>query len=414
MKRIEIQSVERIIDNNGIKIQYTISVFDGTAVGHTSKLWYQFSNEYESFITEELCDSVVVSILNTAVKEQYNIVSDLPISESLYFRLTTQLIPKVAKSFAVEEISIRAPLSAIQYSPYAVATGISCGVDSFTTLYEYTDACKIDDYCLTHLTYFQNGAHHSGHVGHGSLAEELFDNQLKDISEFCKKYGFPLIVVRSNIDECMYTLFKEDDFQKVHTYRNAGFVLLLQKLVRTYYYSSAGFSDIKISTEDSAHYDAILLPNVSTDSTVFYSSNKMLTRLEKTKLISQYEPSYDNLLVCYRSGKNCCTCLKCVRTMITLDFLGVLDKYSNSFDVDYYRKHRGWYLSKLCMQRKYSFLMEELYQYAISQGIHIPFSCRIKGDFLRFARWMYVHLFEPCHISFTDTLATRFIEQGKK
>ncbi|MCF8261482.1 MAG: hypothetical protein K9J12_11965 [Melioribacteraceae bacterium] len=55
------------------------------------------------------------------------------------------------------------------------------------------------------------------------------------------------------------------------------------------------------------------------------------TRLEKLKVISKNEFALNNLRVCFAKKENqkefnCCTCEKCVRTMIGLHALGVLEK----------------------------------------------------------------------------------------
>jgi hypothetical protein len=57
-----------------------------------------------------------------------------------------------------------------------------------------------------------------------------------------------------------------------------------------------------------------------------------LSRLEKTRMVSAWAPALQNLRVCndaklYQPGRlNCGKCEKCIRTMLTLKALGVLDK----------------------------------------------------------------------------------------
>ena len=62
-----------------------------------------------------------------------------------------------------------------------------------------------------------------------------------------------------------------------------------------------------------------------------------LTRMEKTAVLSRWEETYSALRVCFektsitndsQSIVNCCRCEKCIRTMISLDMLGALSKYS--------------------------------------------------------------------------------------
>ena len=58
-----------------------------------------------------------------------------------------------------------------------------------------------------------------------------------------------------------------------------------------------------------------------------------LSRLDKTRLIADWDVALDNIRVCGSNwpGKNCGHCEKCVRTMLSLLALGVLDK-TKAFD----------------------------------------------------------------------------------
>lgn len=390
IKKIFINSVIRKCDNDRTKIEYNIS----TSLGEDFTLWYEVDEKYMSALSEEISDGVIVTLLPYAVRGGYDIVSKLPISETLFFRLTSQLIPILKDGLNnAYETKIVADRVICHFNSYAVASGISCGVDSFTTLFEYTEDCEMKSYQLTHLTYFENGAHHLNVNGHCEKKRELFEKQCTRIKKFCDRYGYELIVVRSNLDDFLIDCFGPEPFQNTHTYRNAGFVLLLQKLIKTYFYSTASEcgSDIRIELDDPAHYEKILLPYISTNNTEFYNSNKQMTRLEKTQYISEFNQTYDNLLVCYRNENNCGRCLKCIRTLLTLDFIGKLKEYSGSFDIDYYQKNRTWYLTRLCMGKKYNPFMKELYEYSKEKHINIPLRCKAKGSILALLRYIYIY-----------------------
>ena len=69
-----------------------------------------------------------------------------------------------------------------------------------------------------------------------------------------------------------------------------------------------------------------------------------MSRIEKVRLISDFEQSYDWLLVCWLQIPNCGKCGKCIRTMLELDFVGKLERYRTCFDLDEYFKNRDKYL----------------------------------------------------------------------
>ena len=97
-----------------------------------------------------------------------------------------------------------------------------------------------------------------------------------------------------------------------------------------------------------------------------------MTRIQKTEFISQFADTYNNLHVCWHNSDNCGRCNKCVRTLVTMDILGVLDKYSESFDTEYYLKNRKTYITEVIMLRKVDELYMEIYKYMLETGFKIP------------------------------------------
>lgn len=366
--------------DNTVGVEYSITKeHDGVIKKYVLK--YQFEKEYADYICSETADGVVVTLLPYAIRAQYQIESKLPVTEELYYRLQYQLIPQLTLCAGIaKEISISCDTVKPDWNPTAVATAMSCGVDSFATLFENLEKCS-DDYRITHLTFFENGAHHSGVIGHSKKEEKVFNKQLEWVKKYCDDYGRKLITVRSNLDELLSKLFWNDSYDRTHTYRNAGFVLLLQKLIKIYYYSPGhNVDDFKCSlTKDSALYERLILPNVSTRHTCFYNSNCSMTRLEKIRYISAFKETYDNLLVCY-AGNNCGKCLKCRRTLLELYVTGNLDKYSHCFDTAFFKQHLQQHLIWLLSKRHDDPLMQQIIACAKANGIPLPWYYYMAGD----------------------------------
>ena len=87
---------------------------------------------------------------------------------------------------------------------------------------------------------------------------------------------------------------------------------------------------------------------------------------KKTAEILAYEPVYRYLNVCGDQEtieKNCSVCTKCRRTMITLDLLGVLDKFSGVFDLTKYdRKARRRFAAEVLNCRNHDLFFEDIYK----------------------------------------------------
>ncbi len=373
--------MERTVDDASLLLRYRVCVADKESV-----LWYRFPIAYKDAVSYEVADGVVVSILSYAIRGGYHIHSEIPISEKLWFQLTSQIIPQLcatdSDNFPTE---ISAPLLATDYHPEQTATAMSCGVDSLTTFFQYTQNLRDSRWKLDLLTFFQNGAHHGGSIGHSEKEADLFQRQLEHVRKYCDTVHFPLLYVESNLDGFLSETFWDDSYNYTHTFRNAGFVLLLQKEIRDYYY--AGVRDITkfdVSLwDDTELYDRWLLPHLSTDSTTFYSVSSTMDRIEKTQYLSSFPETYDHLLVCYHGGENCGRCTKCIRQLLLLDFMGVLDRYSKSFPVSTYRRERSWYILQMLVMRKKDFSLEEVYRYSLKTGARYSVRERLRAFIYR-------------------------------
>lgn len=393
---ITIKSSHKEIAGNKVRLSFEIEISNDNNSIKTDYLYYETDSIYYDGLCENTIDGLVITFLSYAIRGHYNIVSNIGISSELYYNLTYHIIPQICScNDNAHPTQINAPIiSDTDFNPTAVATGMSCGVDSFTTLYEYTENCKLEDYKITHLTYFENGAHHLGKTGNHEEMHELFENQHNIIKHFCTENNFELITIKSNLNYFLEKNFWVDPFDRTHTYRNIGTALILQKLIRTYYYSSAfNINDFSCDLlKDSARYEKYLIPHIRTNSFKVYSSNTNKSRLEKTEYISQFPSSYDYLNVCYMSGENCGKCNKCIRTMLTLDALGQLEKYSKSFDLEYYNRNKKWYYTNFYYRKNSDTFTNDAYEYAKSHGMKFPLDCKIKGTFLYLSRKLFFKL----------------------
>ena len=323
MKTLEICSIKKKEYNSKIYLIFLIR-----SNKTEEYLWYEVDKKYEDFLTENRCDGVIVSLLPNAINCGYDeIKSKYPISEELYYRLTYHVIPQICNAQKSLVVKINAPLTKEKFSGNAVAAGMSRGVDSFATLYEYGKGFEIPEYRISHFTYFKNGSHHGvDNMERKSPYSnyELYLGQLEGTKKFCEKYGYSLIVVDSNLPEVLKSIFGIWSFHLSHTFRNIGFVLLLQKGIHRYYYSSAYNLDMfKMSLEtDSARYEKWLLPYLCTENVEFFSSNQSWSRLDKIKRIVNMPESYGFLCVCLLGIENCGVCSKCKKTLMELDSLG--------------------------------------------------------------------------------------------
>ena len=282
--RIVINS-SSINNTQEVQLKYLISIVSDSSIQEYT-LFFSVESKYAKYICDEVADGVVVILLPYAIKGGYDIESKIPITQELFYRLQYQLIPQLSICGGRKQIKIVCDTVKPNWNPVAVATAMSCGVDSYATLFEYSSITIPKDHQITHLTFFQNGAHHSGCIGHSDYEEEVFRTQLNHVKKYCEEYSKELIVITSNVDKFLSDALWKERYHLTHTYRNIGFVLLLQKLIKIYYYSPAyNVDEFRCDLyDDSAHYERLILPNVSTDITCFYNTNGSMTRIEKSSI----------------------------------------------------------------------------------------------------------------------------------
>jgi hypothetical protein len=342
--------------------------------GETNSLWFKVEEKYRQFVVVERADAFLVGLLYFAMQRGEDIRIHAPVSEKLFYNLTTYLIPAIALAnprFSIIKVipdSLESESINIQN---AVGTGFSGGVDSFCTIVEHlTNALCPPHYRLSHLTFFNVGSH--GDYG-GATASELFNKRLQELKEFPHEVGLKFVSVDSNIADILQL-----NFAATHSLRSMAPVLLLQKLFRVYYYSSGYRMDdfrIKNAAADSSAYDILNMAMLATESTDLYSSGCQHTRVEKTAIIADYEPCWRFLNVCVLDKDNCSSCFKCMRTLLTLDIIGKIGNFAHVFDLALYQKNKNRYISEVLSHRG-DYIMKDIYTEMQSRSFDVPIRSR--------------------------------------
>ena len=129
---------------------------------------------------------------------------------------------------------------------------------------------------------------------------------------------------------------------------------------------------------------------LSTDSTQIYVAEADLDRVEKTRLIATKSLAEKYLYVCAADifneklgtnivkgdYPNCSECSKCVRTLLALDFLGVLDKYAERFDLKKYHQNREKYIFEVFRDYREDRFKNELRNLILSTGYQLDKSMK--------------------------------------
>ena len=340
--------------------------------GFSDALWYRIESKFANLVAD-LSDAALAALLIPAMARGAAIHIDGAVSKRLYYNLAgpyQRLLQHVIPSLRAVGI-YPGELRSNTQRACGVATGFSGGIDSYCVLadHHYSDA----GFKLTHLLFNNVGSH-----GRGKKGAVLFQERHARAARVAERMGLPLVKLDSNTD-AFYT--DAIGFEQTHTPRNAAVALLLQGGLGRYLYASGhGYADTFVGEAKSTAYsDAVALPLLSTDVLDAVSAGAHYTRVEKTLRVAEVADSHDSLDVCmnpHRAG-NCSACAKCLRTLLTLDIAGLLDRYSGVFDLAAYRRRRSYFIGTVLRSREP--LLIEIAKFAKQRQFAVPTSSRLSG-----------------------------------
>ena len=347
----ELQDVTRIncvIDENGK--EYT--------------LYAEVEKEYGQYLCTERADAYLCLTLPIALRENYDIYCDVPVTERLLHNFQEILIPHLCMGDSrLHEITIHAETDNTPLGGEGVGTGISCGVDSLYTVKEYTNG-KYSDMQLTHLFIAPANKELWNNLEEDTTLQKWVDShqtQFERLDVVCEELDIPLVKLYNNY---VYYLCKNGRGRKMykhvylHTFLTMSMVLTLKKLWNIYYFSSASpFTTFTLqdnATLQTGRYDLLTMHALTTPDFFIYSGGVKANRVRKTVELLDFDLAKKVLHPCdTRDSQNCSdpTCAKCLRALLTYDAYGRLDEVTELFDVERYEREKDKYFKRMIVHK---------------------------------------------------------------
>ena len=317
-------------------------------------LWFEYSSEFDDYI-DDSGDAWLVALLPIALLEREDLILETACDPLLVDNIIGVI--RIWKSWydwiPDIEVNCRTKANETVQQQRGAAVLFSGGVDSFFSLLRYIKLSEmyadIEEIFLTSVW---------------GLDVPL-DNQkgfsiLRGIGQqVAVVYGNRLLEIATNIRDFEAYRFKGKHFAFLsHGAALAATGLLLQKKIkRIVIGSTADFQNL-----DPWGSHPLVDPLFSTFSTSVIHDGAAYTRLEKTSYVLNEEIVRSTLRVCWSQNGNCSRCGKCIRTMATIDSLGLADKV-NSFDWSEYSLDR---VSSVFLEKKEEDIyFEEICRHAI-------------------------------------------------
>lgn len=321
----------------------------------TRTLYYEVDKKYKEYLCYERSDAFVVGLIHHAMNVGKNIVCKGVVTEQLLFQMRNFYIPVISENMPdLQFITIEAePTSKDLPTMKAVGTGNSGGIDSFYTILRYMK--ESNSYKLTHLVFNNISTEDDDE----NRIRQLFERDKIEKENVAKELGLEAVSMYSNL----YSFYASHfifNYYYAAQYTSAPYALA--KLFSEYYYSSSySIADFTVNhnkMSDGSNFDIFALSCLSTRNINFYSTGGDVGRIEKTLYVSDNETVQRHLQVCAveqnkdyygKDGKqlnklNCGKCKKCKRTITTLYGLGVLDKYSETFDLSFFEANKAKFI----------------------------------------------------------------------
>lgn len=344
--------------------------------GKTDILWYSIKEEFADMVSDR-SDAFLVALLIPAMSQGEDIKIEGTVSEKLFYNISgpyQTILKLILPSLHCVKI-IPSDVRPAHSTGQGVAMGFSGGIDSFCVLADHHNSNVTQGFQVTHLLFNNVGSH-----GHDEKkSRDLFHRRYNRLEPLTEQMGLPFIAIDSN----MNSFYQGFTFHDTVIPRNASVALLLQKGLKRYLYAADyhykyPLTEPVVGIHPGAS-NPITLPLLSTETLDIVSAGSQYTRIEKTIRVAEIAESYRFLDVCVDedpSKINCSACYKCMRTMLTLDIAGKLERYSMVFDLDTYRKNRDFFIEEV-LQRNDSYLLKEIADFIVVSGYIVPLSSRL-------------------------------------
>lgn len=339
-------------------------------------IWMGVKKENEDMLSDNVYDPFVLVPLMMGMYYHQDVKIEGSISPRFYHNIKHYLM-KIFDNFSDKTKTVNFEVNGFdtvkQYRGGLIGTGISCGVDNLTTIYDNFINEDDPNFKINALFFVNTGTH--GDYENVSTKERFLD-RAKMNSLAAKELGLPMYLIDTNFHAFTHKVGE----QIVGHLAIYSCFIGLQKYIHRYYISSCGLSYDEIADYrkysrdfDIAEYcEDYMLHLISTENFELVSDGCQYTRIEKEERIANWPFAWKYLNVCVTPvdhGKNCSCCSKCMRTLIPLDTMGKIDNFKDVFDLDIYRKNATKWKTKFSSVYGKSVMETDIVDYCSKKGV---------------------------------------------
>lgn len=340
-------------------------------------LWFAVKNENADFLTTEVYDPFVLVPYYIAMHYGHDLKICGRVSKLLYKNLTNY-VQRILQDFSDEMKPIRFTVDGFglpEQVDSIVGAGISCGVDSLSTIFNRYVKEQDPEYRISALFLFDCGTHGDYE---DETSHKLFRARYQQNKSAADDLGLPIYTVETNLHAFTHKIAEN----KVGFFALWSCMLCLQRKVSKYYVASGLFYQDIVDFQKHYHdYDmdgfcgSYMVPLIQTESIRLIYDGAQYKRTRKMQNIADWDIAQKHLSVCVRvkeTAENCSCCPKCFRTLIALESLGKLDEFSGRFNLKKYYETRFKNMCIAIVDSKTENFDADNIAFAKSHGVKLP------------------------------------------
>lgn len=346
------------------------------------QFWFSVDDEHGNWLTDDVFDAFLVTMIYPAMYYGEDIEIRGNVSKEIWHN-TMHYVQGVMKaydpSFHNISINVQGFSDAIKAKRLRIGTGFSGGIDSFSTLMDNFFNTNDTDYKIDTLFFFHVGQY--GNVKKAATWERAY-NRFEITKAFAKEIDVDAVMMSTNMFDFYIPRWEYD----AGVICRVASILAFQKILKRYYISNAiTYRDYVTNNYTKSNggtlaetSDPIILQLLSPSNLDILLDGAQYTRTEKTKNIADLPLAQKHLNVCVNSSDehvkatNCGYCSKCLRTMMALDSIDALQKFSKVFDLSQWKKYSFGYKCEQVFRYKYDSFAQDNVDFARKHRKYLP------------------------------------------
>lgn len=377
---IEISGLRRYnTEDECTRLEVDIKFIDVKESCPVETMWFEIDANYGGMLVDDTYDPFILVGLYLAMYNHTDLKIRGNVSKKLYKNLTwyaQKILCDFSSALAPVKIFVDG-FAPTNVTGTLIGTGISCGIDSLSTVYDRFYEEDDPDYRINALFFFNCGS--NGVLNSNAYYTSIVaQSRCQRVIAFAGEIGLPLVPVNTNL----HYFWRKEYGATLLFLSIYSCVLSLQNAIRRYYVSS-GFSYNAIKSNGIKHTDfdlagfceSFFLPLIQTERTELIIEGCQYRRVDKIAKIVNLEIAKKYLNVCRvysEDSHNCGVCEKCLRTLLPLEILGKLDDFADIFDLESYKKESLNYKAKCVAHVDDETFLKEIVDLAAEHNFPMP------------------------------------------